>query len=119
MKDYYYESSNGDFAFVSEFWCNGDSLIINGSGESTISMRFPSGYFDTKDGRQLWIAQQKHSFRVKGKLNMNIDLSMFVFTNEVLFPGEYSLINSYREADEGTKTAVRKLLEIGEFEKEE
>ena len=50
---------------------------------------------------------------------LDIDLSMFVFTNEVLFPGEYSLINSYREADEGTKTAVRKLLEIGEFEKEE
>ena len=49
---------------------------------------------------------------------LDIDLSMFVFTNEVLFPGEYSLINSYREADEGTKTAVRKLLEIGEFEKE-
>ena len=77
MKDYYYESSNGDFAFVSEYWCNGDSLVINGSGESTISMRFPSGYFDTKDGRHLWIDEQKHSFRVKGKLNMNIDLSMF------------------------------------------
>ena len=57
MKDSYYESSNGDFAFVSEYWCNGDSLIINGSGESTISMRFPSGYFDTKDDRQLWIAE--------------------------------------------------------------
>ncbi len=77
MKDYYYESSNGDFAFVSEYWCNGDSLVINGSGESTISMRFPSGDFDTKDGRKLWIPEQKHSFRVKGKLNMNIDLSMF------------------------------------------
>lgn len=50
---------------------------------------------------------------------LDIDLSMFVFTNEVLFPGEYSLINSYRSADDGTKTAVRKLLEIGEFEKEE
>lgn len=59
MKDYYYESSNGDFAFVSPYWCKGDSLIINGSGESTISMRFPSGYFDTKDDRQLWIAEQK------------------------------------------------------------
>ena len=77
MKDYYYESSNGDFAFVSEYWCNGDSLVINGSGESTISMRFSSGYFDTKDGRQLWIDEQKHSFRVKAKQNMNIDLAMF------------------------------------------
>ena len=43
---------------------------------------------------------------------LDIDLSMFVFTNEVLFPGEYTLINAYRSADDGTKSAVRKLLDI-------
>ena len=90
MKDYYYESSNGDFAFVSEYWCNGDSLVINGSGESTISMRFPSGNFDTKDGRQLWIDEQKHSFRVKGKLNMAINIDPYIFPNR-----EYTLTQGY------------------------
>ena len=87
MKDYYYESSNGDFAFVSEYWCNGDSLVINGSGESTISMRFPSGNFDTKDGRQLWIDEQKHSFRVKGKLNMAIALDEYPNRERTLIQG--------------------------------
>ncbi len=82
MKDYYYESSNGDFAFVSPYWSNGDSLIINGSGESTISMRFPSGYFDTKDDRQLWIAEQKHSFKVKAKQNMAINIDQTIFPNK-------------------------------------
>ena len=82
MKDYYYESSNGDFAFVSPYWCKGDSLIINGSGESTISMRFPSGYFDTKDDRQLWIAEQKHSFKVKAKQNMAINIDQTMFPNK-------------------------------------
>ena len=87
MKDYYYESSNGDFAFVSEYWCNGDSLVINGSGESTISMRFPSGNFDTKDGRQLWIDEQKHSFRVKGKLNIAIALDEYPNRERTLIQG--------------------------------
>ena len=50
---------------------------------------------------------------------LNIDLSTFVFTNEVLLPGEYTLLYAYRSADEGTRKSVRKLLEIDEQNKEE
>ena len=91
MKDYYYTSSNSLFAFVSDYpdYYNGDSLMINGSGESTISMRYPSGYFDT-DGWHLWIDEQEHSFRVKAKQNMAINIDPYIFPNR-----EYTLTQGY------------------------
>lgn len=45
---------------------------------------------------------------------LDIDMALFLFPNEVLFPGEFTLLDAYRRADDGTKAAVRKLLDIEE-----
>ena len=50
-----------------------------------------------------------------------LDISPLVFLQEeeVLIPEESAVINAYRAADEGTKSAVRKLLDVPEPQKED
>lgn len=43
---------------------------------------------------------------------LNLDLEIFFFAEEVLFPDEYNIIQAYRKADEGTKSSIRKLLDV-------
>lgn len=48
------------------------------------------------------------------KLNqiLGIEISLFFQRKEVLWPDEYAVISAYRTADNATRLAVRKLLEV-------
>lgn len=43
---------------------------------------------------------------------LRLDPMLFLQQEEVLFPDEVDVIHAYRAADDGTKAAVRKLLDI-------
>jgi repressor LexA len=49
---------------------------------------------------------------------LHLDPKIFFQREEVLFPDERDVINAYRRADDGTKSAVRKLLDIPEAKKD-
>lgn len=89
MEDYNYESSNSNFAFVSRNWSNADSLIINGVGTATITMNKPAGSITTKEGWKFDYDALKHSFNVKAKSNMAIDLSNYPNKQLSLIINEY------------------------------
>lgn len=48
---------------------------------------------------------------------LQLDPMIFLQREEVLMPDEVDVIYAYRKADDGTKTAVRKLLDIPEIKK--
>lgn len=43
---------------------------------------------------------------------LGLDPGLFLWMDEVLLPGELTILYHYRDADEGTQAAVRKLLDI-------
>lgn len=45
---------------------------------------------------------------------LDMDVMIFFRHEEVLLTDEYNIINAYRVADEGTKSAIRKLLDLKE-----
>ena len=45
---------------------------------------------------------------------LNMDPMLFLQREEVLMPEEVDVINAYRKADDGTRSAVRKLLDVEE-----
>ena len=48
---------------------------------------------------------------------LRLDPMIFLQQEEVLFPDEVDVIHAYRAADDGTKSAVRKLLDVPEGKK--
>ena len=48
---------------------------------------------------------------------LRLDPMLFLQQEEVLFPDEVDVIHAYRAADDGTKSAVRKLLDVPEGKK--
>lgn len=49
---------------------------------------------------------------------LQLDPLLFFQQQEVLMPDEFKIITAYRQADDGTKSAVRKLLDIPEAKKD-
>lgn len=49
---------------------------------------------------------------------LHLDPLLFFQQEEVLMPDEYRIITAYRAADDGTKSAVRKLLDVPEAKKD-
>lgn len=49
---------------------------------------------------------------------LQLDPMIFVQREEVLMPEEAEVVHAYRMADDGTKSAVRKLLDIPETKKD-
>jgi len=64
------------------------------------------------------IHKMKSSMVMAVSRALNISPLVFLQEEEVLLPDESSIINAYRAADEGTKSAVRKLLDVQEPKKE-
>ena len=50
---------------------------------------------------------------------LQIDPALFFQREEVLFPDEVEVIHAYRIAGEGTKAAVRKLLDVPDVKKKD
>ena len=65
------------------------------------------------------IHKMKSSMIVAVSRALNLDPMVFLQDEEVLLPDESAVINAYRAADEGTKSAVRKLLDVPEPKKED
>jgi transcriptional regulator with XRE-family HTH domain len=51
-------------------------------------------------------------------VTLQLDPIIFFRREEVLLPDEYNVITAYRQADDGTKSAVRKLLDVPEAKKD-
>lgn len=84
-----------------------DLAKIVGTTKATIS-RWESGD----------IHKMKSSMILAVSRALNLDPLVFLQDEEVLLPDESAVINAYRAADEGTKAAVRKLLDIQEVKKD-
>lgn len=65
------------------------------------------------------IHKMKSSMIVAVSNALQISPLVFLQNEEVLLPDESAIINAYRAADEGTKSAVRKLLDVPEPKKED
>ena len=50
---------------------------------------------------------------------LSIDPAIFFHLNDLIFPDERQLIEAYRVADQGTRSSVRKLLDIPSPKKDE
>lgn len=64
------------------------------------------------------IHKMKRSMMAALSRVLSLDPMIFLQDEEVLLPDESEVIAAYRQADEGTKAAVRKLLDIHDLEKE-
>ena len=84
-----------------------DLAKIVGTTKATIS-RWESGD----------IHKMKSSMILAVSRALHLDPLVFLPDEEVLLPDESAVINAYRAADEGTKAAVRKLLDIQEVKKD-
>lgn len=49
---------------------------------------------------------------------LHLDPMIFIQREEVLMPEEHEVISAYRKADDGTKSAVRKLLDLPDTKKD-
>lgn len=49
---------------------------------------------------------------------LHLDPMIFFQREEIIFPDERDVINAYRRADDGTKSAVRKLLDVPDTKKD-
>ena len=79
----------------------GDLAEAVGTTKATVS-RWESGN----------IHKMKRSMIVALSNVLMLDPIIFLQHEEVLFPDEVEVIEAYRNADQGTKNAVRKLLDI-------
>lgn len=60
------------------------------------------------------IKKMKTSYMQALAALLGLDVMLFFQREEVLIPDEYNVIEAYRKADEGTKAAIRKLLDVQE-----
>ena len=63
------------------------------------------------------IHKMKRSMMASLARVLRLDPMIFLQQEEVLFPDEVDVIHAYRIADDGTKSAVRKLLDVPEGKK--
>ena len=63
------------------------------------------------------IHKMKRSMIVSLCRVLRLDPVLFLQQEEVLMPDEVDIVHAYRKADDGTKTAVRKLLDVEEPKK--
>lgn len=49
---------------------------------------------------------------------LQLDPMVFMQREEILMPEEHEVVTAYRNADTGTRNAVRKLLDLGESKKD-
>lgn len=64
------------------------------------------------------IHKMKRSMIAAVSVVLHLDPLLFFQQEEVLMPDEYRIITAYRAADDGTKSAVRKLLDVPEAKKD-
>ena len=64
------------------------------------------------------IHKMKRSMIAAVSVALHLDPLLFFQQEEVLMPDEYRIITAYRAADDGTKSAVRKLLDVPEAKKD-
>lgn len=64
------------------------------------------------------IHKMKRSMIAAVSVALHLDPLLFFQQEEVLMPDEYRIISAYRAADDGTKSAVRKLLDVPEAKKD-
>ena len=95
MEDYNYESANSNLAFVSSYHYNGDSLVVNGTGETIVTMSVDGTENSTLNGKQVSYGKLEHSFIVKSKLNMEINLSSHPGKEKTLLINDGNEITSY------------------------
>lgn len=65
------------------------------------------------------IHKMKRSIIAAVSVALHLDPLVFFQQEEVLMPDEYRIITAYRAADDGTKSAVRKLLDVPEKAKKD
>lgn len=64
------------------------------------------------------IHKMKRSMIAAVSVVLHLDPLLFFQQEEVLMPDEYRIITAYRAADDGTKSAVRKLLDVPDAKKD-
>lgn len=72
-----YEFTDPDFLFISPYWYGGEYIVVNGAGESDVTMHIKAGELETKSGKTVSYLGKTHTFTIKDKAAMEIDLSYY------------------------------------------